>query len=105
MAEGGSPWFAVLPKESWPQDPTAQKLILADFSQGVWGDRRQEIVFIGTEKLEENSMKKALDECLVEEEISAKIQDMAELEKIWEGKYGKKELGEKEGGDGWTLWN
>ena len=55
-------WWAAVPREDWPEAHHAS--ILEDFdtaSEG--GDRRQEIVFIGT-KLNEAGITKALDECL-----------------------------------------
>ena len=39
------PWWAALPKESWPSDALPEQ-IAADF-EGKYGDRRQEIVIIG----------------------------------------------------------
>ncbi len=32
----------------WPQDLRARATVLADFDGPEWGDRRQEIVFIGS---------------------------------------------------------
>lgn len=41
-------WWTAVPDEDWPQHPAQRATVLADFDpQGVWGDRRQEIVFIG----------------------------------------------------------
>lgn len=45
--EGGSRW-AALPHKEWPEDEEQQKVILSDFDlSSKYGDRRQEIVFIG----------------------------------------------------------
>lgn len=49
----------------WPQDPEIVSAIKADF-QGPWGDRRQEIVFIG-EKIDKEGLKAIFDECLLTE--------------------------------------
>jgi G3E family GTPase len=40
------PWFADVPLSSWPEEESARAAIQADM-QGVHGDRRQELVFIG----------------------------------------------------------
>ena len=34
----------------------------------VWGDRRQEMVFIGADPMSEKKIRAELDECLVEDE-------------------------------------
>ncbi|BGP14477.1 hypothetical protein JCM10213v2_002426 [Rhodosporidiobolus nylandii] len=47
---GGSRWLCETELSSWPSDPRVQAKMRADF-QGRWGDRRQELVFIG-EQLE-----------------------------------------------------
>lgn len=47
----------------WPEDPDIIKAIDADFS-GLWGDRRQEIVFIG-EKVNQEALNEAFDHCLL----------------------------------------
>lgn len=42
-------WWAAVPQEDWPELEVQKQTILADFDGegGPWGDRRQEIVFIG----------------------------------------------------------
>ncbi|MFT6083163.1 MAG: G3E family GTPase [Alphaproteobacteria bacterium] len=56
-------WWANIPKENWPQDS-----VWKDMLQEIWnppyGDRRQEIVFIGTD-MNETALKKQLDSCLL----------------------------------------
>ncbi|KUJ20538.1 cobW-domain-containing protein [Mollisia scopiformis] len=61
--QGGGPWFCVVPREAWPEDMDIVAAIEADFS-GSWGDRRQELVFIG-EKVEQHAVFAVLDECLL----------------------------------------
>lgn len=59
--KGGIPWFAVAGKEFYP--PEAQALIEKDM-QGEFGDRRNELVFIGL-GIDSKKITKALDSCLV----------------------------------------
>lgn len=67
-------WWATLPREQWP--PSAVKSILADFddeqhdekSSDSVGDRRQEVVLIGTSLASENNralIQKRLDQCVL----------------------------------------
>ncbi|KAI1346364.1 P-loop containing nucleoside triphosphate hydrolase protein [Xylaria sp. FL0043] len=63
---GGDLWRCEMDLAHWPQSPEAQAAILRDF-QGKWGDRRQEIVFIGQQMRDggEKRLRKALDACLL----------------------------------------
>jgi G3E family GTPase len=56
-------WWAAAPREHWPRDPQYRARIEAEF-QGEYGDRRQEIVFIG-QHLEPEQTCKILDHCLL----------------------------------------
>jgi len=56
-------WWADAPREHWPDDPGQRALIEAEFS-GEFGDRRQEIVFIG-QNLEPEKTRHRLDSCLL----------------------------------------
>lgn len=58
-------WKAV-PIDEWPQDEESQSFIKSKW-QEPFGDMRQELVFIG-QHLDENVMKKSLDDCLLSEE-------------------------------------
>lgn len=42
----GGHWYASSPADHWPEDPEERKEIMKDWDS-KWGDRRQEIVFIG----------------------------------------------------------
>ena len=96
----GGGWFAELPDEAWPEDADVRKSITDDF-QGEWGDRRQEIVFIG-EGIDTVAITELLDECLLNDEEM----------KRWEGVMRKKGVsrGEKQEKmaeiweDGWEDW-
>ena len=56
-------WFAAVPEENWPADPDwragVRKLL-----QGEYGDRRQELVFIGID-MNEAALRARLDACLL----------------------------------------
>ena len=56
-------WWDAVPQEHWPQDPDYRARI-AKQSTGDWGDRRQELVFIGME-MNEADIRANLDACLL----------------------------------------
>ena len=57
-----------MPGEDWPPVPSQKDLILADFdSETPWGDRRQEIVFIGA-SMDEAAITAQLDTALLTDE-------------------------------------
>lgn len=55
-------WWASSPRSRWPQDAALRREIEAKW-QEPWGDRHQEIVFIGDKHLDEAAVRKALDAC------------------------------------------
>jgi G3E family GTPase len=57
-------WWASVPKERWPTHPDALAEVAAKW-QEPWGDRRQELVFIG-HGMDEASLRAALDAALVD---------------------------------------
>ncbi|KAI0438437.1 P-loop containing nucleoside triphosphate hydrolase protein [Xylaria telfairii] len=63
---GGDVWRCEMPESEWPDNPRAREAILRDFGD-KWGDRRQEIVFIGQQMRSggETRLRKALDACLL----------------------------------------
>lgn len=63
---GGRPWFCTLPPEDYTTgDAEVDGLVQHDIQKGgEWGDRRQELVFIG-ENLDREALEKVLDECLL----------------------------------------
>lgn len=56
-------WWAAAPKNRWPDDPAWRQQIAAGWD-AVYGDRRQEIIFIGT-GMDEPGLRRRLDACLV----------------------------------------
>ncbi|KAG2420526.1 hypothetical protein HFD88_000138 [Aspergillus terreus] len=95
----GGPWFVEVPDEAWPEDADVRKSIEDDFD-GRWGDRRQEIVFIG-EGIDPAAITGLLDECLLTDK------EMAEWEGIMERTASKTEKQEAMMGiweDGWEGW-
>jgi G3E family GTPase len=59
-------WWASAPKEYWPEDEATCAKIRSMF-QGDYGDRRQELVFIGID-MEETTIRSQLDHCLLTDE-------------------------------------
>jgi G3E family GTPase len=62
--EGLGFWWANVPTDRWPDDPYWRQKLKKNWST-VYGDRRQEIVFIGA-GMNEDAIKRRLDACLVE---------------------------------------
>ncbi|MBL8896205.1 MAG: GTP-binding protein [Planctomycetes bacterium] len=63
------PWWAAVPREQWSDEAIAEAQ-----RPGMWvepyGDRRQELVFIG-KRMNERLIRSALDACLLEAEVEA----------------------------------
>ncbi len=57
-------WWASVPIQNWPDDPGFHKA-MAPYLDKEWGDRRQEIVFIGADPMDEVRLRAELDACLV----------------------------------------
>ncbi|MEF2554121.1 GTP-binding protein [Aurantimonas sp. A2-1-M11] len=60
-------WWSAVPSDHWPDDPEFRRL-MAPKLDPLWGDRRQEIVFIGTDPMDEAAIRARLDACLVPED-------------------------------------
>ncbi len=57
-------WWSAVPRSRWPDDPAWHES-MKPYLDPVWGDRRQELVFIGTDPMDEAAIRKRLDHCLV----------------------------------------
>ena len=66
---GGRKWFCLCEKEEYETgSPEIDEMVLHDIEKGgEWGDRRQEIVFIG-EGLDVPALEAVLDKCLLNDE-------------------------------------
>ncbi|GAA5619686.1 zinc metallochaperone GTPase ZigA [Brucella anthropi] len=60
-------WWSSVPKQYWPAEPEWQRA-MEPYFHTIWGDRRQEIVFIGVDPMQEDALIDELDQCLLEEE-------------------------------------
>jgi len=63
--EAAGYWWAAVPKAKWPSDEEARARIGKGWHR-VWGDRRQELVFIGTGEMDKDAIKAELDGCLLD---------------------------------------
>ncbi|KQM27397.1 MULTISPECIES: GTP-binding protein [unclassified Sphingomonas] len=63
MAARTGKWWAALPKHHWPGDGRFDQFV-AKHWDGIWDDRRQELVFIGI-GMDEARIRWQLDTCLV----------------------------------------
>lgn len=67
--EGAGYWWAATSRDEWPDDPDLVKDALDNWVD-PWGDRRQEVVFIGMD-IEQERLVSALDDCLLNDEEMA----------------------------------
>jgi G3E family GTPase len=61
-------WWSSVPRSRWPDDAEWRQA-MEPYLDPVWGDRRQEIVFIGTHPMNEVRIRAELDECLVDSPV------------------------------------
>ncbi|MEE3002743.1 MAG: GTP-binding protein, partial [Pseudomonadota bacterium] len=68
--QGIGRWLASVSQDEWPDDETVEETI-KDYWDEDYGDRRQQIVFIGIKaEMDETAIRKLLDECLVKDYLS-----------------------------------
>ncbi len=59
-------WWAAIPRERWPEDHPAHDAMIAQYWDDAYGDRRQEIVFIGLKgRMDEAEIRARLNACLM----------------------------------------
>lgn len=67
-----------MPEDEWPSEPEKRAIVFSDFVEG-FGDRRQEIVFIGA-GMDQPAIEAALDQCLLtDDELQKYISNWAKL--------------------------
>jgi hypothetical protein len=96
----GGPWFDELPRDLWPEDQDIVESIERDF-QHPWGDRRQEIVFIG-EGIDQDQIYTHLDECLMNDEEMGSWEEVMKEENL-SSQEKETKLGTM-WEDGWEVW-
>ena len=78
-------WWASVPIERWPSEEHAQAYLAAHW-QEPWGDRRQEIVFIGS-GIDWPELRLRLDSCLVPKNLASSpdtLPDMPDPFPLWQ---------------------
>ena len=58
-------WWSSISKSRWPDNPQWLES-MKPYLHPVWGDRRQELVFIGVDPMDEVALRGKLDACLVD---------------------------------------
>lgn len=65
--QGIGSWWAAIPRDKWPDDLNFQNIIKQNWIK-FYGDRRQEIVFIGLkDEINKDIIKERLDKCLIQD--------------------------------------
>lgn len=62
-SEGRGYWWCAIPPDRWPRHKEWREM-LRSYWDDTFGDRRQEIVFVGS-GMDERALRKRLDSCLV----------------------------------------
>ena len=57
-------WWASVPQQRWPDD-AEWRASMQPYLDPIWGDRRQELVFIGMHPMDEAAIRRDLDACLL----------------------------------------
>lgn len=74
-------WWASVPSERWPDNPALRNYLDANW-QEPWGDRRQELVFIGA-GIDWPSLSARLDAALLPEDFNPESTDLEDPFPIW----------------------
>ena len=70
-------WWSAVPRMYWPRHAQFQAMLQRNWT-ATWGDRRQEIVFIGVE-LPREEIEAALDACLAGSETGIDMKEVAAM--------------------------
>ncbi|KAH9882592.1 hypothetical protein J1614_000828 [Plenodomus biglobosus] len=95
------PWFCCVSEDEWGADEETLKAIKNDF-EGAWGDRRQEMVFIG-EKLDIKGLTEKLDACLLTRSEMRKWEKVMNDKKL-DGEATEEKLSEMWDDGYWAEW-
>ncbi|RWO03271.1 MAG: GTP-binding protein [Mesorhizobium sp.] len=78
-------WWASVPKHQWPVH-AEWKAAMMPYLDPIWGDRRQEIVFIGCDPMDQAKIRAELDACLVKEKnfMPGRWRDLPDPFPSWE---------------------
>ena len=77
-------WWASVPRHQWPDHPE-WRAAMRPYLDPIWGDRRQELVYIGCDPMNENRIRAELDACLVPERdfMPGRWRDLADPFPSW----------------------
>jgi len=75
--EGLGFWWAAIPATRWPASPEWRRMLKKNWNE-IYGDRRQELVFIGS-GMNENDLRAQLDSCLIEGGAAMRTQEWTAL--------------------------
>lgn len=70
-------WWSAVPRMYWPRQPQFQVMLARNWT-ATWGDRRQEIVFIGV-NLPKEEISAALDDCLAGSDTGIDVTEAAAM--------------------------
>ncbi|MEO0450505.1 MAG: GTP-binding protein [Pseudomonadota bacterium] len=74
-------WWASVPSERWPDNPALRNYLAANWEE-PWGDRRQEIVFIGA-GIDWPELESRLDAALLPDDMNPESADLVDPFPIW----------------------
>ncbi|WVQ66915.1 uncharacterized protein L199_005106 [Kwoniella botswanensis] len=100
--DGGGPWMCKIPEDQWPGggDQETTDAIKLDF-MGEWGDRRQELVFIGQE-LDQELIRETMDQVLLNDDEWAQWEKIMKSRRLSDEKKNEKLFNLFD--DGWEAW-
>ena len=64
-------WWAAIPKKEWPDNPESVAALQKRWHK-AYGDRRQQLVFIGT-NMDKDGLRRSLDECLIGSDATQQV--------------------------------